>query len=100
MAPAHPTQLLAAGFFFGFALFPGGNYLVALLLTLPLVLAFAYAFGLLTRLMPRTGGDYILAGRVLHRRGASYPRSPTSSRCSSPWRSSPSSWLTSASDRA
>lgn len=66
MAPAHPTQLLAAGFFFGFALFPGGNYLLALLLTVPLVLAFAYAFGLLTRLMPRTGGDYILAGRVLH----------------------------------
>jgi amino acid transporter len=66
MSPAHPVQLLAAGFFFAFALFPGGSFLLALLITVPLVLSFAYAFGLLTRLMPRTGGDYILAGRVLH----------------------------------
>ncbi|MBS1862056.1 MAG: amino acid permease [Actinobacteria bacterium] len=66
MTPAHPVQLLAAGFFFAFALFPGGNFLLALAITVPIVLSFAYAFGLLTRLMPRTGGDYILAGRVLH----------------------------------
>ena len=26
--PGHPAQSLAAGFFFVFALFPGGNYLV------------------------------------------------------------------------
>ena len=46
--PGHPAQSLAAGFFFVFALFPGGNYLVGLLLVIPLGLAMAYAFGLLT----------------------------------------------------
>ena len=65
-APAHPTQLLAAGFFFALALFPGGNLFLALVITVPVVLSFAYAFGLLTRMIPRTGGDYVFVGRVMH----------------------------------
>lgn len=63
---AHPTQALAAGFFFVFALFPGGNYLIGLVLTVPLVLAMAYSFGLLTSMIPRSGGDYMLVSRVIH----------------------------------
>ena len=64
--PGHPAQSLAAGFFFVFALFPGGNYLVGLLLVIPLGLALAYAFGLLTQMIPRSGGDYMLVSRVIH----------------------------------
>lgn len=62
---AHPAYPLAYGLFFAFALFPGGNFLVAGLLTIPLVLAFAYSYGLLTRIMPRTGGDYLFVSRIL-----------------------------------
>lgn len=64
--PGHPTQALAAGFFFVFALFPGGNYLLGLALTIPLVLAIAYSFGLLTAMIPRSGGDYMIVSRVIH----------------------------------
>ena len=64
--PGHPAQSLAAGFFFVFALFPGGNYLVGLLLAIPLGLSMAYAFGLLTQMIPRSGGDYMLVSRVIH----------------------------------
>jgi basic amino acid/polyamine antiporter, APA family len=64
--PGHPAQSLAAGFFFVFALFPGGNYLVGLLLVIPLGLAMSYAFGLLTAMIPRSGGDYMLVSRVIH----------------------------------
>ena len=60
------SQSLAAGFFFVFALFPGGNYLVGLLLVIPLGLAMSYAFGLLTQMIPRSGGDYMLVSRVIH----------------------------------
>jgi APA family basic amino acid/polyamine antiporter len=64
--PGHPAQSLAAGFFFVFALFPGGNYLVGLLLAIPMGLAMSYAFGLLTQMIPRSGGDYMLVSRVIH----------------------------------
>src|SRR3954453_12047888 len=64
--PGHPAQSLAAGFFFVFALFPGGNYLVGLLLVIPMGLDMSYAFGLLTAMIPRSGGDYMLVSRVIH----------------------------------
>ncbi len=66
LIPGHPAQSLAAGFFFVFALFPGGNYLLGLALVIPLVLAVSYAFGLLTQMIPRSGGDYMLVSRVIH----------------------------------
>jgi APA family basic amino acid/polyamine antiporter len=66
LIPGHPAQSLAAGFFFVFALFPGGNYLLGLLMVIPLVLAISYAFGLLTQMIPRSGGDYMLVSRVIH----------------------------------
>jgi APA family basic amino acid/polyamine antiporter len=64
--PGTPVQALGYGLFFAFALFPGGNFLLAGVLAIPLALAFCYAFGLLTSMMPRTGGDYVLVSRVLH----------------------------------
>jgi basic amino acid/polyamine antiporter, APA family len=64
--PGHPAQSLAVGFFFVFAVFPGGSYLLGLAFLIPLSLAMSYSFGLLTTMMPRSGGDYILVSRVLH----------------------------------
>jgi amino acid transporter len=64
--PGHPSQSLAVGFFIAFALFPGGSYLLALAMVIPLALAMSYAFGLLTQMIPRSGGDYVLVSRVLH----------------------------------
>lgn len=64
--PGHPVQSLAASFFVVFSLFPGGSYLLGLLLVIPLSLAFSYAFGLLTQMIPRSGGDYMLVSRVIH----------------------------------
>ena len=39
--PSHPAFVLSAGVFFAFSLFPGGNFIFALALDIPLVLAFA-----------------------------------------------------------
>jgi len=64
--PGHPIQTLAAVFFFALTLAPGGNVFLGLLLVLPMTLAFAYAFGLLTSMIPRSGGDYVLVSRVVH----------------------------------
>lgn len=64
--PGHPTQTMAAVLFFALALNPGGNFLLGIALVLPMTLAFAYSFGLLTQMIPRSGGDYMLVGRVLH----------------------------------
>ncbi len=66
IVPGHPTFVLAVSFFFVFSLFPGGNYLLGLLLTVPMALALAYAWGLLVAMIPRSGGDYMLVSRVLH----------------------------------
>jgi basic amino acid/polyamine antiporter, APA family len=64
--PGCPTQALAAGLFFAFAVFPGGNFLLGLVLVAPMVLSFAYAFGLMSSAIPRSGGDYVIVSRVLH----------------------------------
>src|ERR1051325_4190867 len=60
-----PALGVAVGVFFGLAGFPSGNFFVAILLTVPLCLAFAYAFGLQGAIMPRSGGDYMIVSRVL-----------------------------------
>ena len=64
--PGHPTQTMAAVLLFALAVGPGGNPFLALLLVVPMSLAFAYAFGLLTQMIPRSGGDYMLVTRVVH----------------------------------
>jgi APA family basic amino acid/polyamine antiporter len=64
--PGHPTQTMAAVLLFALAVGPGGNPFLALLIVVPMALAFAYAFGLLTQMIPRSGGDYMLVSRVVH----------------------------------
>src|SRR5439155_23790661 len=46
--------------------FPGGNFLLASLLTIPLALGVVYAFGFMTAAIPRSGGDYVIVSRTLH----------------------------------
>src|SRR5207245_7041951 len=46
--------------------FPGGNFLLAALLTIPLALGVVYAFGFMTAAIPRSGGDYVIVSRTLH----------------------------------
>src|SRR6184192_1546596 len=64
--PGHPTQTMVAVLLFALAVGPGGNPFLALALVVPMSLAFAYSFGLLTQMIPRSGGDYMLVSRVIH----------------------------------
>ena len=64
--PGHPTQTLSAVLFYFLAVFAGANMYLALLLVIPMTLSFAYAFGLLTQMIPRSGGDYMIVSRVIH----------------------------------
>ena len=64
--PGSPVLGLAYGFFLALSLYPGGNFLLALVILTPMALAYAYSFGLLTAAMPRSGGDYLLVSRVIH----------------------------------
>ena len=65
LIPGHPIQTLAAVMFAFLALFPGANPYLALLIVLPMTLSFSYAFGLVTQMIPRSGGDYMIVSRVL-----------------------------------
>jgi APA family basic amino acid/polyamine antiporter len=64
--PGHPTQTMVAIFLFALAVGAGGNPFLALLIVVPMSLSFSYAFGLLTQMIPRSGGDYMLVSRVIH----------------------------------
>ena len=64
--PGHPTQTMVAILLFALAVGVGGNPFIAILLVVPMSLSFAYAFGLLTQMIPRSGGDYMLVSRVIH----------------------------------
>lgn len=64
--PGHPIQTLGAVLFFFLVTFPGANMYLALLIVLPMTLSFSYAFGLLTAMIPRSGGDYMIVSRVIH----------------------------------
>jgi basic amino acid/polyamine antiporter, APA family len=63
--PGHPLQTLAAVMFGYLYLFPGANPYLALLIVLPMTLSFSYTFGLMTQMIPRSGGDYMIVSRVL-----------------------------------
>jgi amino acid transporter len=64
--PGHPTQTLSAVLFYFMMVFAGANMYLALLLVVPMTLSFAYTFGLLTQMIPRSGGDYMIVSRVIH----------------------------------
>jgi amino acid transporter len=61
-----PPFVIGIALFGALSGFPGGNFLVAIVLTVPLALSVVYTFGLLTTAIPRSGGDYVLVSRTLH----------------------------------
>lgn len=60
-----PPIGIAFGIFFALSGFPAGHLLLGILLALPLALAYSYSFGLLSAVIPRSGGDYVLVSRIL-----------------------------------
>ena len=52
--------------FFAALLFPGVNLPLTVLLGFPLVVVTAATYYLLTSVMPRTGGDFVWVGRIIH----------------------------------
>jgi basic amino acid/polyamine antiporter, APA family len=60
-----PASVIAVTIFFALSGLPGGNIFLAGLLTIPIMASFAYAFGLMSAVIPRSGGDYTIVSRVL-----------------------------------
>ena len=65
---AQPTAIFiaTAAFFVPLAYFPGGSIWLGFLLALALALVLCLCYGLFTSAIPRSGGDYVLVGRVTH----------------------------------
>lgn len=62
-----PTSIfLAVSIFFTLGLFPGGSIWLGLAMALVAALIICVCYGLFTSAIPRSGGDYVLVGRVTH----------------------------------
>jgi amino acid transporter len=61
-----PPFVIGIALFGALSGFPGGNFPLAALLTIPLALGVVYAFGFMTAAIPRSGGDYVIVSRTLH----------------------------------
>jgi amino acid transporter len=66
MAGQPTSVLLATSVFFALALFPGGSIWLGLAMALGVALVISVCYGLFTSAIPRSGGDYVLVGRVTH----------------------------------
>jgi APA family basic amino acid/polyamine antiporter len=64
--PAAPGLVMAVSVFWVLSTFTGVNLYVAILITIACAFLISGAFGLLSQIMPRSGGDYILISRSLH----------------------------------
>lgn len=62
-----PTSIfLAVSIFFTLGAFPGGSIWLGLAMALVAALLICLCYGLFTSAIPRSGGDYVLVGRVTH----------------------------------
>lgn len=62
-----PTAIfLAVSIFFTLGLFPGGSIWLALALALVAAVIICVCYGLFASAIPRSGGDYVLVGRITH----------------------------------
>lgn len=62
-----PTSIfLAVSIFFTLGLFPGGSIWLGFAMALLAALVVCLCYGLFTSAIPRSGGDYVLVGRVTH----------------------------------
>jgi APA family basic amino acid/polyamine antiporter len=66
MAGQPTSVLLATSVFLALALFPGGSIWLGFAMALGVALVISVCFGLFTSAIPRSGGDYVLVGRVTH----------------------------------
>jgi amino acid transporter len=64
--PACPGLVMALSVFWVLSTFTGVNLYVGILITIVCAFFISGAFGLLSQIMPRSGGDYILISRSLH----------------------------------
>lgn len=64
--PACPGLVLALSVFWVLSTFTGVNLYVGILITIVCAFLITGAFGMLSQIMPRSGGDYILISRSLH----------------------------------
>jgi APA family basic amino acid/polyamine antiporter len=64
---AQPTAIfLAVAIFFTLGLYPGGSLWLAFAMAFGLAIVLCLCYGLFTSAIPRSGGDYVLVGRVTH----------------------------------
>jgi len=62
-----PTSIfLAVSIFFTLGLYPGGSIWLGFAMALVAALIICVCYGLFTSAIPRSGGDYVLVGRVTH----------------------------------
>jgi APA family basic amino acid/polyamine antiporter len=62
-----PTAIfLAVSIFFVLGLYPGGSIWLGFAMAFAVAIVLCVCFGLFTSAIPRSGGDYVLVGRVTH----------------------------------
>jgi amino acid transporter len=66
MAGQPTSVLLATSIFFVLGTFPGGSIWLGFAMALVAALLIAVCYGLFASAIPRSGGDYVLVGRVTH----------------------------------
>jgi len=66
MAGQPTAVLLATSVFLALATFPGGSIWLGFAMAFVGAILIAICYGLFTSAMPRSGGDYVLVGRVTH----------------------------------
>lgn len=66
MAGQPTSVLLATSVFLALAAFPGGSIWLGFAMALGVAIVISICYGLFTSAIPRSGGDYVLVGRVTH----------------------------------
>src|SRR3954469_5816999 len=66
MAGQPTSVLLAISVFLALAAFPGGSIWLGLAMALVVAIVISVCYGLFTSALPRSGGDYVLVGRITH----------------------------------
>lgn len=66
MAGQPTAVFLAISIFFTLGLYPGGSIWLGFAMALVVAIVISVCYGLFTSAIPRSGGDYVLVGRVTH----------------------------------
>jgi len=66
MAGQPTAVFLAISIFFTLGLYPGGSIWLGFAMALVVAIVICVCYGLFTSAIPRSGGDYVLVGRVTH----------------------------------